>query len=406
MKHFLLAMATLWCVASTFSSFAADNNKWKPLFGKNLENANYNPEVWSETDGVLGAVKDESIWTKDEYENFELDLDFKTDVGTNSGVVVYCTDTKDWIPNSVEIQIADDHCEKWGNGKPYEKCGAIYGHLGAVQDKVVKKPGEWNHMRIKCAGQHIMVILNGKKVTEMDMSKWTSGTKNPDGSDIPSWLPKPFAELPTKGFIGLQGKHGDSLIWFRNIKIKELPRKTREARLFNGEDITNWDKYGTELWYVKDGLLVCESGPDKQYGYLATREYYDDFDLSVEFKQEKDGNSGVFIRSFVEEKDVKVNGWQVEVAPKGFDTGGIYESYGRGWLIQIPDEKENILKQGEWNTMRIRVQGDNVQTWLNGEEMVNIRDEKIGAGQGRIALQIHDGGGIKVLWRNLHLQTL
>lgn len=168
MKHFLLAMATLWCVASTFSSFAADNNKWKPLFGKNLENANYNPEVWSETDGVLGAVKDESIWTKDEYENFELDLDFKTDVGTNSGVVVYCTDTKDWIPNSVEIQIADDHCEKWGNGKPYEKCGAIYGHLGAVQDKVVKKPGEWNHMRIKCAGQHIMVILNGKKVTEMD----------------------------------------------------------------------------------------------------------------------------------------------------------------------------------------------------------------------------------------------
>ena len=86
MKHFLLAMATLWCVAGTFSLFAADNNKWKPLFGKNLENANYNPEVWSETDGVLGAVKDESIWTKDEYENFELDLDFKTDVGTNSGV--------------------------------------------------------------------------------------------------------------------------------------------------------------------------------------------------------------------------------------------------------------------------------------------------------------------------------
>lgn len=52
----------------------------------------------------------------------------------------------------------------------------------------------------------------------------------------------------------------------------------------------------------KDGLLICESGPDKQYGYLATREYYDDFDLTVEFKQEADGNSGVFIRSFVEEK--------------------------------------------------------------------------------------------------------
>ena len=56
--------------------------------------------------------------------------------------------------------------------------------------------------------------------------------------------------------------------------------------------------------------------------------------------------------------------------------------------------------------MRLKVQGDNVQTWLNGQEMVNINDEKIGAGQGRIALQIHDGGGIKVLWRNLKVKTL
>ena len=88
------------------------------------------------------------------------------------------------------------------------------------------------------------------------------------------------------------------------------------------------------------------------------------------------------------------------------DTGGIYESYGREWLVQIPDEKENILKPGEWNTMRIKVQGDNVTTWLNGQEMVNLTDEKIGKGQGRIALQIHDGGGIKVLWRNLVVKTL
>ena len=190
-----------------------------------------------------------------------------------------------------------------------------------------------------------------------------------------------------------------------HIKIKELPRKTKEVTLFNGTDLKGWEAYGTEKWYVEDGLLICESGPDKKYGYLATRDYYDDFDLTVEFKQEADGNSGVFIRSFIEE-DVKVNGWQVEVAPKGHDTGGIYESYGRGWLIQIPDEKENILKEGDWNTMRIKVQGDNVQTWLNGQEMVNINDEKIGAGQGRIALQIHDGGGIKVLWRNLKVKTL
>ena len=81
-------------------------------------------------------------------------------------------------------------------------------------------------------------------------------------------------------------------------------------------------------------------------------------------------------------------------------------TYGRGWLAQIPDEKENILKEGEWNTMRLRVEGDHVQTWLNGEPMVDLTDEKIGDAQGRIALQIHDGGGIKVLWKNLKITKL
>lgn len=50
---------------------------------------------------------------------------------------------------------------------------------------------------------------------------------------------------------------------FRNIKIKELPRKSKEVNLFNGVDLKGWEAYGTELWYVKDGLLICESGPDK-----------------------------------------------------------------------------------------------------------------------------------------------
>lgn len=69
---------------------------------------------------------------------------------------------------------------------------------------------------------------------------------------------------------------------------------------------------------------------------------------------------------------MKVHGWQCEVAPKNHDTAGIYESYGRGWLVQIPDEKESILKEGDWNTLRLKVQGDRVQTWLNGEEMADI----------------------------------
>lgn len=179
------------------------------------------------------------------------------------------------------------------------------------------------------------------------------------------------------------------------------PKKTN---LFNGKDLTGWKIYGTEKWFVQDGLLICESGPDKGYGYLATEKFYKNFDLTVEFLQEANGNSGVFFRSTIE--GTKIAGWQCEVAPQGHDTGGIYESYGRGWLKQIEDEKENILKVGQWNKLRIKVVGDKVQTWLNGQPMVDFSDEKIGKADGSIALQIHDGGGIRVKWRKLIVQEL
>lgn len=185
---------------------------------------------------------------------------------------------------------------------------------------------------------------------------------------------------------------------------REVSAKKKKVKLFNGKDLKGWTIHGTEKWYVEDGLLICESGPDKQYGYLTTDKFYKNFDLSLEFKQEANGNSGVFFRSTV--SGTKVSGWQVEVAPPNHDTGGVYESYGRGWLKQIPDDREGFLKMGEWNTLRIKVVGGRVQTWLNGNAMVDFEDEKIAAANGSIALQIHDGGGIKVRWKNIVLEEL
>ncbi len=178
----------------------------------------------------------------------------------------------------------------------------------------------------------------------------------------------------------------------------------KTIKLFNGKDLTGWTVHGTEKWYVDKGDLVCESGPDKQYGYLTTDKPYKNFVFTVQFKQEANGNSGVFFRSSVE--GVKVSGWQAEVAPLGQHTGGIYESYGRGWLIQPKPEDEKYLKEGQWNDYKIRVVGDEVTTWLNGHQMIYIKDQKIGEGNGSIALQIHDGGGIKVRWKNMKLQEL
>lgn len=177
-----------------------------------------------------------------------------------------------------------------------------------------------------------------------------------------------------------------------------------QQALFNGVDLEGWTTHGTERWYVDNGDLVCESGPDAAYGYLATEEVYKDFELTLEFKQEADGNSGVFFRSSLD--GTRITGWQAEVAPPGSDTGGIYESYGRGWLIKPDAEKDSALNMGEWNTMKLRVVGDRVTTWLNGTEMIDFTDEKIGQAEGVIALQIHDGGGIKVRWRNLFIKPI
>ena len=178
----------------------------------------------------------------------------------------------------------------------------------------------------------------------------------------------------------------------------------QKTKLFNGKDLTGWTIHGTEKWYVQNKELVCESGPDKQYGYLSTDKNYKNFDLTLQFKQEAEGNSGIFFRSTID--GVKISGWQAEVAPPGHNTGGIYESYGRGWLIQPAAEKDKYLKYGEWNTYRLRVVGDEVTTWVNGHEMITIKDEKIGKGEGFIALQIHDGGGIKVRWKNIKIKEL
>ena len=188
-----------------------------------------------------------------------------------------------------------------------------------------------------------------------------------------------------------------SLIFSCNI-----PKET--LSLFNGKNLDGWIIYGTEKWYVDNGELICESGPDKNYGYLGTNKYFNDFILELDFKQEDNGNSGVFFRSTVD--GVKVKGWQVEVAPPGYHSGGIYESYGRGWLIKPDQSKDSIVKMGEWNKMKIKVYGDEVTTWINENQMIKIKDSIIGLGKGGVALQIHDGGGIKVKWKNINLTKL
>jgi hypothetical protein len=197
------------------------SKNWTPLFSDDLSNAIYPEGVWSYDKGVFTATEDQFLWTQEDYDNFILDLEFKTDDGTNSGVVVYCSNLDDWIPNSVEIQIADDFSDQWANSPKSWQCGAFFGRKPATRS-AVKKPGEWNRYTITCIDNMIYVLLNGEQINEIDLSEFTDIKMNPDGTEAPDWLSKAPATLPTKGKIGFQGKHAGAPVYFRNIRIKEI----------------------------------------------------------------------------------------------------------------------------------------------------------------------------------------
>jgi hypothetical protein len=231
MKKSILAMLAMFLAATPISAdddavppkTHPDSSGWQKLFADDLSDAIYPKGIWFHEDGLLTASEDKIIWTKKQYKKCIIDLEFKNGPNANSGVFVYGSDMEKWIVRTLEVQILDDFGDKWQKVPPTWKCGGIFGRL-APSKRTVKPDGQWNRMTITCLGPMIYVLLNGEQITKFDMRKWTSPTKNPDGTAIPPWLcdGRPTAEIPTYGHIGLQGKHGGAPIYFRNLKIKPL----------------------------------------------------------------------------------------------------------------------------------------------------------------------------------------
>ena len=386
---------------------------WRLLFDGETTSGwrGYNREAfpdtgWAVVDGMLvvGATAGDpdvaiggDIVTTESFSDFDLKFDFMLSEVANSGVLYRVVEEEGFAiwNNAPEYQVLDDpaYIEMGTMDMNTHLTGDNY-DLHSAGEKTLHGPGEWNTGRIRVANNHVEHWLNGTKTVEYALGspEWEALVA------ASKFAPFPLYGRAAAGPIGLQD-HGRN-VFYRNIGILPLG----PVSLFNGEDLEGWRVHGTERWYVEDGELVCESGPDAAYGYLATESTYRDFDLTVDFRQESDGNSGVFFRSSVE--GTTVSGWQAEVAPPGLHSGGVYESYGRGWLVRPDPELDDALRMGDWNTMRVRVVGARVTTWLNGTRMVDFEDETIGAAEGSIALQIHDGGGIKVRWRNLEVIDL
>ena len=195
---------------------------WEPLFNEDLSNA-INPEgLWVWEEGLLTSSVDAPIFSQAMYNDFVLDLEVLFEAGANSGVILHATetDTSAWIPYSLEVQIADSYPQA-DSARQHGESGAFYGHV-APSEQRIKPAGEWNRYTITARGDSLWTAVNGMEVSQIDMSEYHSAETNPDGTEIPSWLSNPLAELATEGHIGLQGKHGESGIWFRNVMIKSM----------------------------------------------------------------------------------------------------------------------------------------------------------------------------------------
>lgn len=212
--HDGLLRVTPWGEANGWRALfdGATLDGWEPLGG----NTGYSPK-----DGVLALASQgdsDTLATKEDFEDFELRLDFKIDEMANSGVFLRAArDGSNPAFSGCEIQILDDfHWEERTKGKlkPWQHTGSLYGSVASGEPSAVRPLGRWNTYEIRCAGSTIATKLNGKELYSVD-----TDTLAPEQGE-------PFAKRAKKGFLGIQ-RHadqpkGDAYAWFRNVFVRKL----------------------------------------------------------------------------------------------------------------------------------------------------------------------------------------
>lgn len=185
------------------------------------------PESWRVENGSLLARREQGkssgdIITLNQFDNFELSIDWKMTPGNNSGVIYRATEEHAEVWQSgPEFQVLDNkgHMDGLNTLASAGGCYAVY----APAADVTRPLGQWNHARILAQGKHVEHWLNGQKVVEYDIGtdRWLAHVKTskffPTAYNQGNWGKAP------KGHIGLQDYGG--AIEFRNIKIRPLPEK-------------------------------------------------------------------------------------------------------------------------------------------------------------------------------------
>ena len=195
-------------------------DEWTVLFdGSSLDGwkALGHPEAFSLQQGTLfcdGSGGQLLYYAPRRFQDFELEGEVKLSPGANSGVFFRIADLDDVVQTGIEMQVLDSH----GKVEPDKHdFGAIY-DLREPSANAARPAGEWNHFVIYAQGPMIRVVLNGQQVVDLDLRRWNTAGRNPDGT--PNKFSRPYSSMTHAGYIGLQD-HGNP-VWYRNLKIREL----------------------------------------------------------------------------------------------------------------------------------------------------------------------------------------
>jgi len=354
---------------------------------------------WEIADGCLhlpaGATGGDLV-TDTTYGDFELELEWKVAPGTNSGIKYRVAETPGASAMlGPEYQVLDDAAQP--STEPPQLLAASLYALYEPSAKQLAPLGSFNHTRIVARGTRIEHWLNGLRVLECDVGSADWETRRKASKFAPH---ADFAR--GRGRIGLQDHGGE--VWFRNLRVRDLENLPGEpVELFDGTSLTGWKALGDARYSVDDGCILGEVG-EGGHSFLVSERTFGDFLFEVDVKTELPGNSGIQIRSHVNDEQ-RVVGYQVEIDPtERAWSGGIYDEGRRGQFLDDKLAGGRAFVPGEWNHYRIECLGPWIRTWINGVPAADVLDPL--DLEGFIGLQVHSGHDTRVRWRNFRLRDL
>lgn len=314
-----------------------------------------------------GQGEPSAILTRQDYENFDLEFEFRCHEWEESGLLLHAPWNGAWRAGL--IIALGDHA---GDAPDVFRSGAIFRHV-APKVMAVKEHDEWNICRVRMDWPLLTVVLNGQVVQDLDLSTHPR-----------------LSQTLRRGRIGFLNSYGWGME-VRNMVLTPLPSSAGSVAMFNGSNLEGWHPVRNKRawWTAEKGVLRGEGGN----GYLQYDTPCQDFALDLYYRASSSANGGVFFGWKGDDSDRGQEIQILDLPDVGMVSGSVYG------LVRGRDD---IFDPGKWNLLQIFVKGNRVVTYINGHQSAEA-DLPKQLGPGHITLQMHRDGAV-IEWKDLELR--